>query len=223
MVFVILYLLYILGQKNPFDRVVFRKMFVVSSNSIDHFDCQICFTKHADYKCLHDAIFAAIYQAQSSSWDYRSPSLRFQNFVGWNTITNAFQPFHFSTISFLDVDPSHFKCVDYLYLPCEELELPQKIEAIDFRVDEIPHIKALLLRSTGFVPLSPYSPTMYADPIRASQPLDIQVPPELLSKYRNDPAWGSLKFIDDDGNIKSVTFNGHTPIDHRTVSRCIHC
>lgn len=211
--FVIVELLYNLSKKNPFDRVLWHREYSISP-SLDRFHCNqaIRFTKHANIDSLHKAIFDAVYRLHHSEWDYRKLSLSFDNFVPWNMIANGFTPFHFSTISFYDVNPDAFRCIDYQYLPCEELILPHNLTSIRLDVDRIPSIQKLVISSQQFVPLTVCN-VEGNDAIYSNRPLNVSVPSNLLSQYRTDPIWTSLRFIDAEGNVSPITINEYPPLE----------
>lgn len=211
-----------LTKSNPFERRLSRGKYTVSASCLDRYDCSISFAEDATIDSLREAIFNAMYQKPHSSWEYRDPSIGFGNFIKWNSIADSFRPFHFSTISFDDVAPDTFRCNDFLFLPCEQLVLPRRINSIDFLGYSIPHIKEIVIRSEHFVCLVPHA-DYSADPFKSPVPINIIVPQKLLAQYRKDPVWSSLRFIDEDGKIKTATFNGFPPIDPSKQSRCIHC
>lgn len=222
LVILIIELLYRISKKNPFDRNLRHRMYEANRSPLNHYDRTIRFSKGATLDSLHEAIFDAMYQTQHAAWEYRNPSISFDNFIQWNSIAASFKPFYFSTISFDNVEPDTFQCRDFLLLPCEQLFLPRRLMSIDFLGYEIPHIKEIVITSPHFVSLVPHL-DFSAQPFKSPAPLNISVPQNLLAQYRTDPSWASLRLVDEDGNVNSATFNGLPPIDPSVQSRCIHC
>lgn len=218
----IIHLIYVLSKSNPFDRCLKRRAYTAHRSSLNHYDGTIHFFENATLDSLHEAIFDAMYQTHHAAWEYRNPSICFENFIKWNSVADSFKPFYFSTISFDGVEPETFQCGDFLLLPCEQLFLPCRLASIDFLGHEIPHIKEIVIRSTHFVPLVSHTDYV-SNPFKSTVPINISVPQDILARYRTDPAWSSLRFVDEDGNVSPATFNGLPPIDPATQSRCIHC
>lgn len=218
LIVLIIELLYCISKKNPFARILVRPKYTIC-NPFGAFDHEISFSKRATIDCLRESIFNVFYNSKFSHCGYRDPSIRFVNFHRWNTIVNQFYPFHFSTISFEDVDSSQFNCIDYFSLPCEKLHLPRNINNVDFSINCIPHIKELVLHSPKFVPLHYYSEAFFAQPIPVNYPLNVIVPSNLLRAYRTDPGWRSIRLETPDGDIVSPTINGLPTFDPATESR----
>lgn len=195
-------LLHTIHEKNPFDRVLWHKGYRISHGGRHFSRSEITFTKHAQIDSLRDAVFDVVYGLGRQSEHSLKPSIRFSNFVSWNTIAWAFEPFHFSEISFWDIDPEVLRCYDLMKLPCDELVLPQHLHSIEID-GAIPYIHNINLMCSGFVKLV-HSPSY---PCEAPGQLDITVDPKLLHLYLSDPAWSTLKTVDPDGNVRPATFN----------------
>lgn len=208
--FLAAHLFYLLSKSNPFDRCLKKRPYTVDCSKLNRYDITISFSKGATIDCLREAIFSAMYQAQSSAYEHRSPSISFDNFMKWNSVVDSFKPFHFSSISFEKVSSDHFQCGDFLLLPCGQLILPRRTRYIDLLGYSIPCIKEIVMPSESFVTLAPHS-DYASSPFEASGSINIIVPQKFLSQYREDPVWSSLRFIDRDGNINSATFNGLAP------------
>lgn len=222
-VLVFLFLLQAIGHGNPFDRRIMPKPYSVhrglSSHSIDR---EISFKDRTRERSriytleaasiLETAIYDAMYQIDFDlGSNYGTPSIYFNNFVMSKHISHCFQPFHFSTISFCDVDPIEFCCEDFTLLPCDKLVLPRRIAAVTLHNYLIPQIKEMQIPAAHFVPLVFHDQS--PDTPYRSAPINVIVPNDLMYRYQTDPTWSSLKFEDDEGNIHPATFNGQPPID----------
>lgn len=212
LLFLSAHMLHLLSKANPFDRCLRKQAYSINRSSLTRYDASVRFSENATIDSLREAIFSSLYQVHSTAWEYRSPSISFDGFRKWNRVADCFKPFHFSTISFEDVSPDNFQCGDFLLLPCDQLILPQRIDRIDLLGCDIPHIKEIVITAENFVTLVPHS-DYSSNPFKSSVSTNFSVPPKLLSKYRTDATWSSLRFIDVEGNICSATFNGLPPME----------
>lgn len=181
-----------LSRPNPFDRVLFRREYVLSGMS-PHREVDLSFTKHSGVDSSRKAFFHIKYSYPDAK------RVTFSNLPDCNrlSIPFFFERLDFSQVSYVPNFHYFLDGVSSAHLPCSELVLPKNMKLLLFDID-CSSLSLLDIPSPVVVPVYVFDdPT----PISVCSGFKIRVPRALLSAYEADTNWSALRFEDENGDI----------------------
>lgn len=192
-----------ISRDNPFDRVLFRKEYYLTGFDLEK---SIFFTKHATQRSVRKAIFHIMYTYPDTK------SLVFDNLPKYDFPQDSFWPFEFSRLDFSKCDciENRYTCLMTIScaLPCSILVLPRNISVFHFHT-RCDFLHCLIIPGSDLIHayLEPELGRRHPATIHVSAGFKIKVPSSLVSDYQSDPAWSSLKFEDENGNVFPPMFS----------------
>lgn len=202
LLFVVIYLLYILRKPNPFYRVLFRKHYSITKlfNQRVNNLIEITFNKPLTSLLFRDALYDCMYSYPETK------GISFNNLGQLSLNAERFEHFQFECLDFSRIPAAEFNCTEPFNLPGSYIILPADCKTVPLRYCHA-NLKCIAIPSRHFVPAQEYL-TYFPDgkPIRVNSEFYIRVPEEVISEYRNNPAWNSIVLIDENDEIFHPSF-----------------
>lgn len=203
LIIALLNVFFAISHDNPFDRVLFRKEY-----NLTWFDRKrsISFTKYATQYSMRKAIYHIMYTYPDTQ------NIVFDNLPKYNFPQDSFWPFKFSCLDFSECDciENRYTCLMTIScaLPCSILVLPRNISVFHFHT-RCDCLHCLIIPGSDLIHayLAPELGRRHPATIHVSAGFNIKVPSSLVSNYQSDPAWSSLKFEDENGNVFPPMFS----------------